>query len=454
MCNPWRTVVVTAIASVVIVAGAGVSQARSGHTGTGRDDAVPVPATAVLDWNATAVATVRGAMPAKYQLESDLYMAYVQASVYDAVVKIAGRYEPYHDFTSPIPRRGASVPAAVAAAAYTALAYYFPPQQATLQATYTAYLAGLPADGQAAGVAIGQAAANDIIAARTGDGRDAAISTPYGAGPLTAGVWVFAPLPSLQSAQTPWLAFMRPFTLQAPWQFRVGPPPRLTGSRYARDLGETQAYGSATSTLRTLEQTAVAQFWNANATSQTNIMIAGVVNAHGMDAVDAARSFAIADIVDTDAGIACWDSKYHYQLWRPVTAIQHADIDNNPATTADTTWTPLLTTPNHPEYPAAHGCVTAAESELLTSILHTRNIQVDYQGAVGGASTLTTTRHYATAADLREEIVNARVWAGLHYRNSGIAGVHLGRAVARYTLDHYFQPSHRHDRHDNQDDDD
>ena len=135
-----------------------------------------------------------------------------------------------------------------------------------------------------------------------------------------------------------------------------------------------------------------------------------------MDAVDAARAFAIANMVDTDAGIACWDSKYHYTFWRPVTAIQHADIDGNPATTADPTWTPLLVTPNHPEYPAAHGCVTAAESESLTSILHTSNIQVDYKGNVGGGvPNLDATRHYATASDLRREIVNARVWAGLHY---------------------------------------
>jgi PAP2 superfamily len=169
-----------------------------------------------------------------------------------------------------------------------------------------------------------------------------------------------------------------------------------------------------------------------------------VVNAHAMDAVDAARSFAIVNMVDTDAGIACWDSKYHYLLWRPVTAIQHADIDGNPATTADPTWTPLLVTPNHPEYPAAHGCITGAESDLLTAILHTRKIQVDYPGSVGGATTLTTTRHYATASDLRREIVNARVWAGLHFRNSVVVGVHLGGAVARYALDHYFQPIHQH----------
>ena len=300
-----------------------------------------------------------------------------------------------------------------------------------------------PPTGRQLVFAIGQAAANDIIAERTGDGRDAVISTPYGAGPLTPGVWIFAPLPSLQSAQTPWMAFMRPFLLQKPWQFRVGPPPSITSHRYTRDFNEVEAYGSATSTLRTPEQTAVGQFWNAFAPNQTNAMIGGVVSAHAMDAVDAARSFAIANMVDTDAGIACWDSKYHYLFWRPVTAIQHADIDGNPATTPDTTWTPLLVTPNHPEYPAAHGCLTGAESDELTAILGTRKIQVDIPGAVGGATTLTTTRHYATASDLRREIVNARVWAGLHYRTSGQVGVRLGQAVARYSLDNYFQPTHR-----------
>jgi hypothetical protein len=452
MFRSRRMMVAVAVALLAIGTAAGTAEARSGHARPGPWNAAPVPRTAVVDWNAMAVATVRAATPMKFQLEGDLYMAYVQAAVYDAVVSIAGRYEPYHAFATPVPTRGASIPAAVAAAAYTALAYYFPPQQSTLQTTYMAYLAGLPSDGQAAGVAIGQAAANDIIAARTGDGRDAVISTPYGVptNPITPGVWIFAPLPSLQSAQTPWLAFMRPLMLQSPSQFRVGPPPSLTSHRYARDLNEVQAYGSATSTVRTAEQTAIAQFWNANATSQTNDMMTGVAAAQQMDAVDAARAFAIANMVDTDAGIACWDSKYHYTFWRPVTAIQHADIDGNAKTTADPAWTPLLTTPNHPEYPAAHGCITGAESELLTSILHTGNIQVAIKGAVagiGGGTTLATTRLYATASDLRHEIVNARVWAGLHYRNSGNTGVWLGKSVARYALSHYFRPIHRHGHH-------
>ena len=320
---------VTAVAMLAIGLAAGTAEARSGHSpGTGGRKATPVPATAVVDWNATAVATVRAAMPAKFQIESDLYMSYVQASVYDAVVKIAGRYEPYHDFASPVSPRGASVPAAVAAAAYTALAYYFPPSRRRCRRPTRHTWPAFPATDRPRVVAIGQAAANDIIAERTGDGRDAVISTPYGAGPLTPGVWVFAPPPSLQSAQTPWLAFMRPFLL-ARRGSSASDRRRASPVLATRDLNEVQAYGSATSTVRTPEQTAVAQFWNAFATNQTNAMITGVVTAHAMDAVDAARAFAIANMVDTDAGIACWDSKYHYLFWRPVTAIQHADIDGN-----------------------------------------------------------------------------------------------------------------------------
>ena len=131
----------------------------------------------------------------------------------------------------------------------------------------------------------------------------------------------------------------------------------------------------------------------------------------------------MGNLVDADAGIACFDAKYHYTFWRPVTAIRNADIDGNDATTADSTWSPLLTTPNHPEYPAAHGCLTAADAEVYAELAHTHRIDVDIPGATGGGTTLTTTRHYATSEDLKKEIVNARVWAGLHYRFSGEAGV-------------------------------
>jgi len=402
---------------------------------------VSVAGTAAIDWNVIAVSTVRSPtiVPAKFQLEGLIYMSYVQAAVYDAVTKIEGRYKPYHKFHAPVRTDGASSEAAVAAAAYTALAYYFPAQAATLTATYTAYLAGLPAAGQAAGVAIGQAAANDIIAFRTGDGRDAVISTPYGQGPVTAGVWTFAPPPSLQSAQTPWAAFMTPFMLKTTSQFRVGPPLDITSHQYQVQFEELRAFGSLTSPVRTPEETAIGWFWNANAISQGNQTLRDLSTTHGFDLVDTARALAMGNLVDADSGMACWDSKYHYTFWRPVTAIRHADIDGNKGTTADPSWTPLLTTPNHPEYPAAHGCLTAADSVVYSNLLGTDQINLDIPGATGGATTLTTSRHYDTTQDLNNEIVDARVYAGLHFRYSGEQGVQLGTDVAEWSLKHYFR---------------
>jgi hypothetical protein len=428
------------IAAAVVAALAALDVVASGATTRTQQTLEGVPATA-LDWNKIAVATVRAATPAKAQVEGLIYMSYVQASVYDAVTKIEGRYQPYHDFVAPVDTAGASPDAAVAAASFTALAYYFPAQAGTLATTYASYLAGLPAAGKDAGLATGVAAAQDIIALRTGDGRDAVISTPYGQGPLTPGVWIFAPPPSAQSAQTPWVAFVKPFMLESPSQFRPGPPLELDSHKYATQLAELQAYGGATSTVRTDEQTNVAQFWNANAIDQINKAQRDLASTHGFDLVETVRGLAMANLTDSDAGIACFDAKYHYTFWRPVTAIQHADIDGNDLTTADPTWTPLLTTPNHPEYPAAHGCLTSSDAEVAAKLLDTHRIEIDIAGAVGrNVTTLTTSRHYATVEELDREIVNARVWAGLHFRDSGDAGVKLGRDVAHWTLDRYFLP--------------
>lgn len=429
----WALVTSLAVGVVVFAVVASTATSAPRHT--------TVASTAALDWNTIAINTVRGATPAKFQLEGLIYMSYVQAAVYDAVIKIEGRYKPYHNFRARVSTDGAEAEAAVAAAAYTALVYYFPAQAATLTSTYTAYLAGLPAAGQGAGITIGQAAANDIIALRTGDVRDATISTPYGQGPLTPGVWIFAPPPSLQSAQTPWAAFMQPFMLKSPSQFRVGPPLDITSHKYQVQFEELRAFGSASSPVRTPEETAIAQFWNANATSQAQQTLRDLSTAQGFDLVDTARALAMGNLVDSDAGIACWDSKYFYTFWRPITAIQHADIDGNPGTTADPSWTPLITTPNHPEYPAAHGCLTAADGEVYAALLGTTNINIDIPGATGGGTTLTTSRHYATVQDLDNQTVDARVWAGLHFRYSGEQGVELGTNAADWSLEHYFKPT-------------
>ena len=146
-------------------------------------------------------------------------------------------------------------------------------------------------------------------------------------------------------------------------------------------------------------------------------------------------------VIPSDAGITCMDSKYHYLLWRPVTAIRNADKDANTATDPSPTWSPLLTTPNHPEYPSAHGCVTAAVTDVLAATLKTTNINIDVPGATGGGTTLTTTRHFDTAAALLDDVANARIWAGLHYRFSTTAGVEIGHQVSKYDLQHAFQPA-------------
>ena len=400
---------------------------------------VMVPAGAVLTWNTNAVNAVRASSPAKFQVEGLIYMSYVQAAVYDAVTKIAGGYTPYHDFTFTV-APGASIQAAVAAAARTTLDNYLPDQQTTVDAEYNSYIATLTGD-VADGVAVGNAAANDIVALRTGDGRNAATPSYGTIGPILPGQWQLQS--PTQTAQTPWVATMRPFLLAQPSQFRVGPPPSLTSSQYARDLNETEAYGALNSTVRTPDETATAYFWNANAINQYNQTMQNVINQHRMDIVDAARLIAMGELVTTDAGIGCFDSKYFYLAWRPITAIQNADKDGNPATTADPGWAPLLPTPGHPEYPSAHGCLTGAFTDALAAALHTNHLNVTIPGATNGGTTLTTTRQFNNTNDIQHQIVDARVWIGFHFRNSTEQGLNLGNNVADWALDRYFQPAHR-----------
>jgi PAP2 superfamily len=442
---------VSVLAALAAFAGVEVSPAAAAGW---RDQESPVVSAAVaLDWNATAVDAVRAARVVDppgtaarpiYQTEGLLYMSYVQAAVYDAVIKISHRYEPYHRFDAS--RRHASLPAAVIAAAHDTLVFYLGDPGGVLAAKYAAAIAALPSDrATARGIAVGQAAAADIEALRANDGRNAPASTAYGAGPLQPGVWVFAPLPSLQSAQTPWMAFMRPFLLDSTSQFRAPSPPALTSTQYAVDFNETKAYGAVNSSVRTPEQTAIAWFWNANAINVDNQTLRDIASQHGMDLVDTVRLLAMGDLVMTDAGMACFDSKYTYQRWRPITAIRNADLAGNPNTTADPTWSPLLTTPNHPEYPAQHGCITSALAQVISTALGTDNINATIPGAQGGATTLTTSQTFATVQDLNEQLVNARVWAGLHFRNSVLAGETLGTNVANWTLQRYFQPTDQDD---------
>ena len=420
------------VASAMAAAMAAVAPAKS-HPQPGP------PPDAVLTWNTYTVNAVRSSTPTKVQTDGMVYMSYVQAAVYDAVTKLLGRYEPYHDFAFTV-APGTSVQAAVAAAARTTLDYYLPDQQPTVDAEYAAYIASLSGGGVADGVALGEAAANDIIALRTGDGLKAAPVPSYGGnGPILPGQWQLQPG---QAVQTPWLATMRPFLLDQASQFRAEPPPALTSHRYARDLNETKAYGAVNSTVRTPEQTAIAYFWVGNNINQYNVTMQGVVAQHDMDLIDAAHLLAMGNIVTTDAGIACFDSKFFYQFWRPITAIRNADKDGNPGTTADPAWQSLLPVPGHPEYPSQHGCFTAAFTDSLAAALHTRHIDVTMPGGQNGSTVLTTTQHFDNVQDAQDQIVDARVWLGFHFRNSVVQGVKLGNRVAFWELGRSFKPVH------------
>jgi hypothetical protein len=333
---------------------------------------------------------------------------------------------------------GASVQAAVAAAARTTLNHYLPDQQTTVDAEYAAYLATLTGD-VADGVAVGEAAANDIIAFRTGDGLNAATPSYGGNGPILPGQWQLQPG---QKVQTAFLATMRPFLLDSASQFRAEPPPALTSRGYAKDLNETEAYGALNSTVRTPEQTAIAYFWVGNNINQYNFAMQSVATDRGMDLVDAAHMFAMGELVSTDAGIACYDSKFFYLAWRPITAIRNADKDGNPDTTADPNWQSLLAVPGHPEYPSQHGCFTSAFSDALAAAVGTRHIDVTMGGGQNGSSLLTTTQHFDNVEDMQKQIVDARVWLGFHFRNSVEQGVGVGNDVAKWELDRFFQPVH------------
>jgi hypothetical protein len=392
--------------------------------------------TVVSDWNEIAVTTL-AADTTKQGVETFLYTAFVQAAVYDAVVGVKGRYEPYSFHARA--RRGTSAQAAAVAAAHKVLVTYSPAAQPTLDAAYAASLAQLP-DGQAKdrGIAFGIRAAEHLIRLRANDGRDATIPFTQ---PPAPGVWRSTP-PALLPFSAPQLGFVTPLLVRGATQFAPPPPPALTSARYTRDFNEVKALGSATSTERTAAQTDTARFFSGNALVQYNAALRDQVTVRELDIVEAARMFAAVDMNVADGVISVWYAKYVHGFWRPVTAINLADTDGNPATVADPTWTPLFVTPPYPDYPSGYNVVNSAVTHSLEKLFHTRHLRL----------TLTSTavppgveRFYDSGRVLRRDVVNARIWNGFHFRFADTAARDMGRRLARWTLNHYFQPVHKHE---------
>jgi hypothetical protein len=412
---------------VLVALAALVTPTLAGSTGA-QAVASTSPA-AVITWNGIAR---RAAIQVAGQTTAHAMasIAFTQAAVYDAVVAIKGGYQPYQVRLGQLP--DASLDAAVATAAHHVLVHYFPTQQAALDTDYAAALAAVP-DGvaKAAGVAVGQTTAAGIIARRQGDGLEADIGFTMPA--PGSGVWQ---LPAGQNPMTPWASKLRPFLLQSPDQFRPGPPAALTSRAWAADFNEVKTIGSIDSPSRTAEQTDIARFWTTNPVVQYNAAFEKIALDRGLDTLQTARLFAMGNLVGADALIACFDAKYTYLSWRPQFAIPLGDSDGNPATVGNPTWKPLLGAPPHPEYPSGHGCLTGAEAEVLAAFLGTNRIDVDLTSTV--PNLLQPQRHYERVTDLTREVMNARVWGGIHFRDATVQGMALGRKVANWTLKRYF----------------
>jgi hypothetical protein len=385
----------------------------------------------ISEWNEIAQNTLAADLT-KQPVEDILYMGFVQAAVYNAVVGIEGRYEPYH-FKAHAPRRASSQAASVAAA-HKILVTYSPAAKASLDARYAASLAKIP-DGKAKtrGVTFGELAADTLIAQRKHDGRNADIQFTQPAAP---GVWRPTP-PAFAPFSAPWLGFVTPLLVRSGAQFgKIGPPPGLTSARYTRDFKEVKALGSVNSTERTAEQTAAALFYSGSAFVQFNTALRDQVEVRKLDIVDAARMFAAVDMSFADTEISVWYSKYVYGFWRPITAIQLADTDGNPATTADPEWAPLRAMPPYPEYVSGYSGGIGAFTRALQDTFDTRHLQLTFiSTAVPGSD-----RHYDLGREARQEVVDARVWLGFHFRFSDTRGAGMGQQVAEWALDHYFHP--------------
>ncbi|WP_109210722.1 MULTISPECIES: vanadium-dependent haloperoxidase [Microbacterium] len=444
--NTRRSLSIVAVALIasVTVGGAGASAAPPTET----------DATAVSHWNQVAVATLSvipgpdGGAPPAYQIN----MAMTQGAVYDAVNAIGPkRYQPYllgQRFGTK-----ASVEAAVATAAYEVLTSLvstapaivpFPGRDGLLTALDDHYAAALDGvdDGsfERQGVAAGHAAAEAMLHAREGDGRFGPSQWVRNPAP---GHW--SPLLNAMGQEildpTPWAGGVEPFLIESPSQFRSAPPPALDSAQYAAEVNEVKQIGRATGSTRTEHQTYVAQWWQWAPITAWNEVARALIDENDLSAADAARLLALQNLSGADASINCWNDKYHHDFWRPWNAIQRADEDGNADTIAEPGWTALITAP-YPDLPSGHNCLDGAHVAVLRMV---------FGDVIAGGFQMTSAstflpadaekvRTFASFSQPLAELIEARIWAGLHYRFADVAGQLLGVNVAQYGAAHYFQP--------------
>ena len=389
----------------------------------------PAHADAVTDWNIVAgeiLGEARMGTP-----PANRAMAIIHTAVYEATNAITQRY-PGTAATVRGAAPGASPEAAIAAANRITLLKLAPSQQAAIDNAYQAALARLGDEAaKTAGVAVGERAAAAVLAASSLDGAAGVESyRPH----TSAGQYV----PTAMPAAPQWPQ-RKPWLMQSPAQFRPGPPPTLSSETWARDFNEIKALGAKTNSRRTPEQTAIASFWDYSAPPIYHGLVRSVATQPGRDLTQNARLFAAVTQAADDATVAVFDAKYHFNFWRPLTAIRNGDIDGNAATERDAAWLPFIDTPMHPEYPCAHCTISGAVGAVLQAelgngpvpLLSTTSPTSSPKGAV---------RSWSSVADFMQEVALARIYDGVHYRNSTVVGTALGRQVGELAATRLLRP--------------
>lgn len=383
----------------------------------------PVSANVITDWDAKAVGFVApGAMGQRE-------MAIVELAMFDAVNSIEQRYRPY--LTQVSTPNAASLPAAAAAAAAAALIALHPDKAHEIEAELSSDLGRIPDSGEkAAGVKLGGQIAAKILEARATDGA----SGPDAYRPRTvAGIYV----PTGIMVGSVW-PNMKPFALTSPSQFRPPPPISLQSKEWADDFNEIKSLGRKNSTERSPQSTETARFWLMVGPPAYHPIARQLVERKHLGVVDSARLMALYALALTDAYIAVFDAKYQYEFWRPITAIRNGDIDGNPATERDPTWQPIDNTPMHPEYPCAHCIQSGTAVAVLEALLGSEDIP---EISLTSSTAPGVTHHWTSLQAFADEVANARIWAGFHYRFSTRVGTEMGHRIGKYVVDSVMQPT-------------
>lgn len=388
-------------------------------------------ADAVTEWNVIALNAT--AVPPNSILQSRA-LAIVHAAIYDAVRAVDRRGAAYAVEIEAQP--GTSADAAVVAAAHRALVRLAPAQRPTLDAAREASLSRIAdGPGKTEGVAIGESVADKIVALRAADGADAKVAFTPKPG---VGLYQLTP-PQATPAILPQWGAVAPFVLRSRTGLDFPGAPAVTSEKFARDFAEVKRLGARNSTARTADQTAAAIFWTVQTAVPWHAAARAASAAKGLSLADNARLFALLSVATADSQIVAFAEKYARPHWRPITAIRTAAELNMPALAGDTGWEPLLVTPPHPDYPSAHAVFSGAAEAVLRGFFGSDAVDV----SVTAPGPFGVTRGYRTFSALTEEVNNARVWGGIHFRSADVDGSEVGRRIGETTLRQFPGSSRR-----------